>query len=165
MPAQPLLQVLDLSKRFGDRKALDKVSLTVKPGEIVGVLGRNGAGKTTLFKSLMDLLLPDEGEIHVWVNATYVAQEPSQVEDRRLEISRAISTRPALLLLDEPFSGVDPIQVQQLKRLILDLPRQGTGVLLADHNAAETLGICDRAYILHEGRILAHGTPGELSKG
>ncbi|HVE39457.1 MAG TPA: ATP-binding cassette domain-containing protein, partial [Planctomycetota bacterium] len=137
----------------------------------VGVLGRNGAGKTTLFRTVMGLIPPDEGMIRFQGEAAYVGQKLSEqakrsgYELRRIEISRAMSSKPALLLLDEPFSGVDPIRVPELKALIRDLARQGTGVLFSDHNARESLNLCDRAYILHEGRFLAHGTPGDLSKG
>ena len=225
MPAEYLLQIRNLSKRLGGRKALDDVSLQVRAGEIVGLLGRNGAGKTTLLKTVIGLLSPTAGEIRfrgTRVNKLpvhrraragmgYLSQESSlsrslTVEEnilsvlenvpgadparagalleeyglsrvafektatlsggemRRVEICRAMSIRPALLILDEPYAGVDPVAVGELKGMVRALAREGTAVLFADHNAAESLPGCDRAYILHEGRILAQGTPGDLSK-
>ncbi|HLY74675.1 MAG TPA: LPS export ABC transporter ATP-binding protein [Planctomycetota bacterium] len=83
-------------------------------------------------------------------------------EARRLEICRALITHPSILLLDEPFSGVDPLVVGELQRLIRGLRDRGIGVLLADHNVRESLTVCDRAYVLNEGRILFGGTPSEL---
>jgi len=79
-------------------------------------------------------------------------------ERRRLEIARALLTRPKFLLMDEPFSGVDPINVSEVQKIILDLKRKGIGVVITDHNVRETLKIVDRAYLLHEGKILANGT-------
>ena len=83
-------------------------------------------------------------------------------ERRRLEIARALGTRPAFILLDEPFAGVDPIAVLDIQRIIRFLKERGIGVLITDHNVRETLGICDRAYIINEGRVLASGAPGEI---
>src|SRR6185503_1605902 len=76
-------------------------------------------------------------------------------ERRRLEIARALGTKPAFILLDEPFAGVDPIAVLDIQRIIRFLKERGIGVLITDHNVRETLGICDRAYIINEGAVLA----------
>ena len=83
-------------------------------------------------------------------------------ERRRLEIARALATRPTFILLDEPFAGVDPIAVLDIQRIIRFLKERSIGVLITDHNVRETLGICDRAYIINEGAVLASGHPEEI---
>jgi lipopolysaccharide export system ATP-binding protein len=83
-------------------------------------------------------------------------------ERRRVEIARALATQPRFILLDEPFAGVDPIAVLEIQRIIGFLRSRGIGVLITDHNVRETLGICDRAYIISEGSVLAEGTPAEI---
>jgi len=83
-------------------------------------------------------------------------------ERRRVEIARALATQPRFILLDEPFAGIDPIAVMEIQRIIGFLRSRGIGVLITDHNVRETLGICDRAYIISDGSVLAEGTPGEI---
>jgi lipopolysaccharide export system ATP-binding protein len=83
-------------------------------------------------------------------------------ERRRVEIARALATNPRFILLDEPFAGIDPIAVIEIQRIISFLKSRGLGVLITDHNVRETLGICDHAYIISEGRVLAEGTPGDI---
>jgi lipopolysaccharide export system ATP-binding protein len=104
-------------------------------------------------------LLEDLGIAHLRKHA---AISLSGGERRRLEIARALGTRPTFILLDEPFAGVDPIAVLDIQRIIRFLKERGIGVLITDHNVRETLGICDRAYIINEGEVLASGHPDEI---
>jgi lipopolysaccharide export system ATP-binding protein len=83
-------------------------------------------------------------------------------ERRRVEIARALATQPAYILLDEPLAGIDPIAVNEIRDLVSHLKDRGIGVLITDHNVRETLGIIDRAYIMHDGQMLMHGTPEEV---
>jgi lipopolysaccharide export system ATP-binding protein len=83
-------------------------------------------------------------------------------ERRRLEIARALATRPSFMLLDEPFAGIDPIAVGDIQNLVRHLKERGIGVLITDHNVRETLGLIDRAYIIHSGQVLMEGSPGEI---
>jgi len=107
----------------------------------------------------LDALLEDLTISHL-ANAPAISL--SGGERRRVEIARALATRPRFILLDEPFAGIDPIAVLDIQKIIGFLKERGIGVLITDHNVRETLGICDRAYIINEGRVLASGAPGEL---
>ena len=91
-----------------------------------------------------------------------LASSLSGGERRRVEIARALATTPRFILLDEPFAGVDPIAVLEIQRIVRFLKARGIGVLITDHNVRETLGICDHAYIISEGRVLAAGRPDEI---
>lgn len=221
-----MLELRNLVKSFRRRRVVEGISLSVREGEIVGLLGRNGAGKTTSFRMAVGMLTPDSGSVlfrgqevtrepmyrRARLGMGYLSQEPSIFrqltvernilavletrgmssrerkekvdsligemdlwkvrkslaetlsggERRRLEIARALSTDPRLILLDEPFSGVDPIAVANLQEIIMALRQKGIGVLITDHNVRETLNTTDRAYIIDEGRILAKGTPEEI---
>ncbi len=216
-----------LRKRFRARVVVNRVSLDIHPGEVVGLLGPNGAGKTTSFYMIVGLLRPDEGHIFLEgqeitrlpmykrcrLGMGYLPQESSvfrklSVEEnllavletldlshsqrmarleellgeldltplarhkaytlsggerRRLEITRALVTNPRYLLLDEPFTGIDPIAIGDIQEIVGRLKERGIGVLITDHNVRETLAITDRAYILYDGRILASGTAMELA--
>jgi len=107
----------------------------------------------------LDALLEDLSISHL---ADAPAVSLSGGERRRVEIARALATRPRFILLDEPFAGVDPIAVLDIQKIIGFLKERGIGVLITDHNVRETLGICDRAYIINEGRVLASGAPGDI---
>jgi lipopolysaccharide export system ATP-binding protein len=101
-------------------------------------------------------------ELHVAHLRDAVALSLSGGERRRVEIARALATQPAFILLDEPFAGVDPIAVLDIQKIIRFLKERSIGVLITDHNVRETLGICDRAYIINEGSVLASGKPEEI---
>lgn len=101
-------------------------------------------------------------EFHITHIRDNIGASLSGGERRRVEIARALASEPHFLLLDEPFAGVDPISVNDIQRIIRYLSDFGIGVLITDHNVRETLGICDRAYIVSEGRVLAQGTPTEI---
>ncbi len=101
-------------------------------------------------------------DLHVGHLRDSAAISLSGGERRRVEIARALATRPRFILLDEPFAGIDPIAVLDIQKIIQFLRERGIGVLITDHNVRETLGICDRAYIINEGTVLAFGTPEEI---
>jgi lipopolysaccharide export system ATP-binding protein len=107
----------------------------------------------------LDELLNELQIAHLRTNP---AQSLSGGERRRVEIARALAARPRFILLDEPFAGVDPIAVIEIQRIVRFLKERGIGVLITDHNVRETLGICDHAYIINEGRVLAAGRPDEI---
>jgi lipopolysaccharide export system ATP-binding protein len=113
------------------------------------------AGRERELEGLMD-------ELQVAHVAGQAGASLSGGERRRVEIARALAAKPRLMLLDEPFAGVDPISVGEIQRIVRHLKNRGIGVLITDHNVRETLGICDRAYILNEGGVLAQGAPDAL---
>jgi len=96
-------------------------------------------------------------EFHILHLRDQIALGLSGGERRRVEIARALATNPQFILLDEPFAGVDPISVDDIKKIIQHLKARGIGILITEHNVRETLGICDRAYILNDGRVIAEG--------
>ncbi len=101
-------------------------------------------------------------ELHVGHLQDNLGVSLSGGERRRVEIARALAANPAFILLDEPFAGVDPLSVLDIQRIISHLCERNIGVLITDHNVRETLGICDRAYILNEGRVIAEGDPAAI---
>jgi lipopolysaccharide export system ATP-binding protein len=101
-------------------------------------------------------------ELHVSHLADQAGVSLSGGERRRVEIARALAGNPDFILLDEPFAGVDPISVGEIQRIVKQLAERHIGVLITDHNVRETLGICDRAYIISEGRVLTHGKPNDI---
>ncbi|MDG2525502.1 LPS export ABC transporter ATP-binding protein [Stenotrophomonas sp. HITSZ_GD] len=115
----------------------------------------DAAGREKELNSLLD-------ELQIGHVSEQLGASLSGGERRRCEIARALAARPRLMLLDEPFAGVDPISVGEIQRIVTHLKERGIGVLITDHNVRETLGICDRAYILAEGGVLAQGAPDEL---
>ncbi|MDV3237736.1 MAG: LPS export ABC transporter ATP-binding protein [Gammaproteobacteria bacterium] len=126
---------------------------------ILGILEtRAGLGRRDRERLLEELL----HELHIGHLADQPGISLSGGERRRVEIARALATEPRFMLLDEPFAGVDPISVIDIQRIVRHLTDRGIGVLITDHNVRETLGICGRAYILSDGRVIAAGAPAEL---
>jgi lipopolysaccharide export system ATP-binding protein len=215
-----------LVKEYRGRRVVNKVSIRVNAGEIVGLLGPNGAGKTTTFNMVVGVVRPDEGAVtfqnrpvtrlamhnRARLGIGYLTQEPSVFrklsveenilailetcdisraeravrlkhlleeldltplakskaymlsggEKRRLEITRALVTSPKLLLLDEPFSGIDPIAVYEVQKIVRRLKDRGMAVLITDHNVRETLKLVDRAYLIHKGEVVYDGIAEQL---
>jgi lipopolysaccharide export system ATP-binding protein len=125
---------------------------------IRAVLELQGMDKTDMDARLEELL----EELHIAHIRDNAAISLSGGERRRVEIARALATRPRFILLDEPFAGVDPIAVLDIQKIVRYLKERDIGVLITDHNVRETLGICDRATIINEGEVLAAGTPSEI---
>ena len=223
------LKIHNVSLSIKGRLIVNDVSITVNPGEVVGLMGPNGAGKTTTFNLAVGNIKPDKGKILMnGKNITnlslpirsrlglgYLTQEASIFRDltvkdnidlalqnssysraairnrreqlinefnlnnfvdnygyqlsggerRRCEIARALTVGrkgPKYLLLDEPFAGIDPLAVNDLKKLILKLRSDGVGILITDHNVRETLKICDKSYLMADGSIFLAGTKEEI---
>jgi len=125
---------------------------------IQAVLELQGYDKATMENRLDELL----NELHISHIRNNPAISLSGGERRRVEIARALATSPRFILLDEPFAGVDPIAVLDIQKIIRFLKDRGIGVLITDHNVRETLGICDRAYIINAGSVMAEGKPDEI---
>jgi len=220
------LQVTGLRKSYRKRIIIHDISLELRRGEVVALLGPNGSGKTTTFYSIAGLTSSDGGQVKIdgmdvttmpmyrraRMGLSYLPQETSifrglNVEDniksildistplkserqaklekllsdfriehlrrtpalalsggerRRVEIARALATDPKYILLDEPFAGVDPISVNDVRNLVSELKTRGIGVLITDHNVRDTLKIVDRAYILNDGRVIVSGLPEDV---
>jgi lipopolysaccharide export system ATP-binding protein len=131
--------------------------LTVEEN-IRAILELQNLQEDEIVDSLQQLL----GDLHIEHLRESPALSLSGGERRRVEIARALATRPSFILLDEPFAGVDPIAVLDIQKIIRFLRDRSIGVLVTDHNVRETLGICDRAYIINEGSVLASGKPDEI---
>lgn len=220
------LRTEELSKTYRGRRVVNRVTLSVDRGEVVGLLGPNGAGKTTSFNMIVGLISPDSGRVFLdqqeitntpmyqraRLGISYLPQDSSVFrkltveenimailqtlklprgerrarldaliaemgletvrrslgyqlsggERRRVEIARSLVISPSFLLLDEPFSGIDPKQVLELQRIIFRLKESRIGILMTDHNVRETLRVTDRAYIIHNGEVFRSGPPGDL---
>jgi lipopolysaccharide export system ATP-binding protein len=183
---QDFLAVHGVEKSFVGRKVVRGVSLYVRGGEAVGLLGPNGAGKTTVFYMITGLIQADRGRIELdgydepskrkreaeldalleEFNIGRLRKSPSIAlsggERRRVEIARALATRPRYMLLDEPFAGIDPIAVGDIQALVRHLTQRGIGVLITDHNVRETLGLTDRGYIIYSGEVLMEGRADDI---
>ncbi len=126
---------------------------------ILAILETNPELSKDQREEICDRLLHDFNLSHLREN---MAMGLSGGERRRLEIARALAVNPRFILLDEPFAGVDPISVVDIQKIIRQLASKGIGILITDHNVRETLGICDRAYIINEGKIIAEGDPNAI---
>jgi lipopolysaccharide export system ATP-binding protein len=115
----------------------------------------DGAGRSAELESLLD-------DLQIGHIADQKGVSLSGGERRRVEIARALAARPRFMLLDEPFAGIDPISVVDIQRIVRQLKSRGIGILITDHNVRETLGICERAYIMSDGAVLAQGAPAEI---
>jgi lipopolysaccharide export system ATP-binding protein len=124
-------------------------------------------------RAVLEVAEPDRGARQLQLDAlleefaiTHIRKSPAMTlsggERRRVEIARALATRPAFMLLDEPFAGIDPIAIGDIRNLVHHLRQRGIGVLITDHNVRETLELIDRAYIIHSGSVLMEGTPDEI---
>jgi len=131
--------------------------LTVEEN-IRAVLEMQGISEAEIQERLAQLL----GDLNIAHLHQAPAMSLSGGERRRVEIARALATQPSFILLDEPFAGVDPIAVLDIQRIIRFLKERSIGILITDHNVRETLGICDRAYIINDGSVLASGNPDEI---
>jgi lipopolysaccharide export system ATP-binding protein len=115
----------------------------------------DGAGRETELQGLLD-------DLQIGHIAGQRGVSLSGGERRRVEIARALAAKPRFMLLDEPFAGIDPISVVDIQRIVRQLKSRGIGILITDHNVRETLGICERAYIMSEGAVLAQGAPADI---
>lgn len=132
-----------------------KLTVEENVGAILEYLGL----KKQEFRSRLDGILDELGVLHL---AKVMAYALSGGERRRVEIARAMVNSPSFLLLDEPFSGIDPIAVGDIQDIMLDLKKKDIGILVTDHNVGATLGICDRAYIIGDGKLIKSGTPTDI---
>jgi lipopolysaccharide export system ATP-binding protein len=220
------LRTEGVTKAYGGRRVVDRVSIEVRPGQIVGLLGPNGAGKTTTFNMVVGIIRPLEGrillegeditrlplhkrarrglgylpqetsvfrkltveenilavlqvrgfsrreqrarlgmlyeELGIGHKAKQLAHTLSGGERRRVEIARALASEPRFMLLDEPFSGVDPKAVEEIQEIVHKMRDSGLGILITDHSVRETLAVTDHSYIIHEGRICVSGDAEKL---
>ena len=240
--AAPFLEVDNLTKEFGELRAVDRVSLTLARDEIIGLIGPNGAGKSTIIRCIMGILKPSSGEIHLggknisgqvvsdtvnmgmtctnqivkpfrklpvianvmvsclcprsrrkgeWVKTVEArandalefcgisdqALEPASIishgDLKRLELARAIATEPEILLLDEPFGGLNPAETKLIADSLIRLHKggrfgrlhsEGPAMLIVEHKLSELMRMVDRVVVINMGRVIATGTPQEVVK-
>ena len=219
------IKLIEVSKSFKSKKALNKVSIEFKSNRVSGLLGPNGSGKTTLFNIIAGFLSPDLGKVQLdneslnekslsirsKLGISYLPQEASIFRDlnvydnifaiaelfydknnsikitqnlinqfslnkfsntkgkllsggerRRTEIARALASNPKFLLLDEPFAGIDPIAIEEVKSTISLLKKMNIGIIITDHNVKEALSIVEFGYIIYNGEIIKSGNPNEI---
>ncbi len=157
--AVPMFQRARMGVSYLPQEASVFRKLTVEENLMAILQTRRMTGRER--KEKMNRLVEQMGLTTVRRSKGYVL---SGGERRRVEIARSLAIDPGFLLLDEPFSGIDPIQVLELQRIILDLKQAGIGILVTDHNVRETLSVTDRAYIINEGKIFRSGSPDDLAR-
>ena len=220
------IKLIEISKSFKSKKALNNVNIEFKSDKISGLLGPNGSGKTTLFNIIAGFLSPDKGQIlldkqilnnkslslRTKLGISYLPQEASIFRDlsvydniysiaelfhdksnsikitkflikqfslinfqktkgkllsggerRRTEIARALASSPKFILLDEPFAGIDPIAIEEVKSTISLLKKMSIGIIITDHNVKEALSIVEFGYIIYNGEIIKSGSPREIT--
>ena len=221
--AVPIVQAHGLWKRFGDRVAVQDVSLSVYPGEIIGLVGPNGSGKTTTIRMMLDIIQPDAGEVSVFgaalttdaqerigylpeerglyrnlrviPNLLYLAALKSVPRERGLsragellerlgleqhrgkrvrELSRGLGQlvqfaatlihEPAFVVLDEPFSGLDPVNVRLMKDVVAELRSRGVALMFSTHQMTDVEELCDRVLMIDEGRVVLDGFLAEIKR-
>ncbi len=219
----PVVRAEGLWKRFGDRTAVEDVSLSAAPGEVIGLVGPNGAGKTTTIRMLLDIIQPDAGEVSVFgaaltaaaqerigylpeerglyrslrviPNLLYLAelkgvpreramQRADQLLDRLglephrgkkvSELSRGLGQlvqfaatlihEPGFVVLDEPFSGLDPVNVRLMKDVVADLRAQGAAIMFSTHQMTDVEELCDRVVMIDDGRVMLDGLLSEIKR-
>ena len=221
-----IIKLIEVSKSFKSKKALNNVSIEFNSNKIHGLLGPNGSGKTTLFNIVAGFLSPDVGDIlldgnnlknkslnqRTKLGISYLPQEASIFRDlsvydnifsiaelfhnksnsikvttnlikqfslnnfqktkgkllsggerRRTEIARALASSPKFLLLDEPFAGIDPIAIEEVKSTVALLKKMKIGIIITDHNVKEALSIVEFGYIIYNGEIIKSGSPKEIT--
>ena len=219
------IKLIEISKSFKSKRALNKINIEFKSNQINGLLGPNGSGKTTLFNIVAGFLNPDFGKIELddqslnnkslnlrtKLGISYLPQEASIFRDlnvydnifsiaelfhnknrsveitnnlimqfslgnfqktkgkllsggerRRTEIARALASNPKFLLLDEPFAGIDPIAIEEVKSTISLLKKMNIGIIITDHNVKEALSIVEFGYIIYNGEIIKSGSPKDI---
>ena len=219
----PVIQATGLRKCYGDLVAVDDVSLSVRPGEIVGIVGPNGSGKTTTIRMLLDIIQPDEGEVHVFdaaltpdarerigylpeerglyrglrviPNLLYLAElkglsrelalsrsdqllERLGLEQHRgkkiQELSRGLGQLvqfaatlvhdPEFVVLDEPFSGLDPVNVRVMKDVVAELRATGVAIMFSTHQMSDVEELCDRILMIDKGQVVLDGPVAEIKR-
>jgi ABC-2 type transport system ATP-binding protein len=210
-----ILKTIDISKSYGDYKALDGVSIEIERGSIFGLLGPNGAGKTTLIRILTNITAPDSGglefsddklkigylpeerglyrKMKVWEQAVYLTQlkglskgeaekrlkpwferlsmqgwinkrvdELSKGMQQKLQFVITVAHEPEVLILDEPFSGFDPVNAEELKKEILRINESGTTVILSTHNMTSVEELCESICLINQGKVILNGNLQEI---
>ena len=219
----PVVRAEGLWKRFGDRTAVQDVSLSAAPGEVIGLVGPNGAGKTTTIRMLLDIIQPDAGKVSVFgaaltaaaqerigylpeerglyrslrviPNLLYLAELKGVPRERAMqradelldrlglephrgkkvsELSRGLGQlvqfaatlihEPAFVVLDEPFSGLDPVNVRLMKDVVADLRAQGAAIMFSTHQMTDVEELCDRVVMLDDGRVVLDGLLSEIKR-
>jgi len=215
------IEVRDISKKYGSRSVVEKVSFILNEHQILGLIGPNGAGKTTSIRMIMDVIKPDSGEVRlfgapfnnelknrigylpeerglyrkktIFESMLYLAAlkglDPARAAEKAAQWLERVNMQthrnkkieelshgmaqiiqlgvtllhdPAVIILDEPFNGLDPVNVQMVKEIILDLKKQGRAVILSTHRMNEVEELCDRVYMIDKGRGVLYGSLAEI---